>query len=1007
MERLKNFLQKKPSKTDLDDGLETATEYIERWTSVRIIYYTMFLMSLGFSIILTGVWPYLDKLDPHAGKEFLGWIVGANPVGQMIFSPLVGWWGNRLGSIRLPLLCSLAMFSIASGIYACLELFPTHQKYWMLYSRFLIGVSSSSVAVCRSYLSAATKVKERTSAVSMVSLAQTLGFIVGPVMQGAVTMFGEDGLPLVKNKLHLNMYTATGWINVFMGILNFCLFLPFVFKEKRIAAREAMMQQGMQSEKDTWKSMKPDYLSAWTLICAFFILVFNFVFLETLATPLTMDMFGWTKSEALYYMAWIMAVGAILASAMFLMIDPLCKRFPEQQVLIWGGFFLMVLGRAVYIPMSDTPPKLALPENESLSSMRMQDVSPYVYGSNFTNVWSNMTRLDFDYNGPYPTSDLVTADDGTDLLGCPPSQEWCKTTRGMTISQFLVGYAFTAIGYPIGVTLITTIFSKVLGPRPQGTWMGIMTGSGCLSRAMGPVFLSTIYTKFGLYWTFGSTAVMMSATMLWLWQMSWFHVVQKDKDRSSGLESDFEYRERWITIRLVYVSGFLMFLSFGVVTTGLWPYLQEIDPTVGKPFLSVVFAAPPAGQLIFSPLIGWCSNRLSSIRVSFVILTALFVFGNGLYSIVELFPIPHRKYVLLFSRFVFGISTSINTLSRAYISTATKLSERTGAISMSSLAQTFGLAIGPIIQAALSTIGKKGLMWYGLRLNMYTMAGWICAAGGVMYIIFLNPSCFVHRTIAAQEAMKTIGCNKTTDTYEPLKMFSIWTVVIGYSVLMFFSVSVQTALSPISLDQFGWSHEESLYYLGILITGGTLCSCAVFLLLPQLCKRFQEHNVFLFFALVPLFISQVIMIPIGSKSIPISETSNNQTTGGGGCPIEQEWCYSVPPINQYQLTISYTMLCISFSVGIAISQTILSKLLGTRPQGNWMALYTSIGGLTRIVGPASVVVYVRFGTYWLFGLGASVSGLVLVWMWCYKSHLRTTKKVTHVEEMQRMAEVVE
>uniref|UniRef100_A0A182PKB7 Major facilitator superfamily (MFS) profile domain-containing protein n=1 Tax=Anopheles epiroticus TaxID=199890 RepID=A0A182PKB7_9DIPT len=610
MERLKTCLLKKPSKNDLDDGLETATEYTERWTSVRIIYYTMFLMSLGFSIILTGVWPYLDKLDPHAGKEFLGWIVGANPVGQMIFSPLVGWWGNRLGSIRLPLLCSLALFSIASGIYACLELFPTHQKYWMLYSRFLIGVSSSSVAVCRSYLSAATKIKERTGAVSMVSLAQTLGFIVGPVLQGAVTMFGEDGLPLVKNKLHLNMYTATGWINVFMGILNFCLFLPYVFKEKRIAAREAMMQQGLLSEKETWKSMKPDYLSAWTLICAFFILVFNFVFLETyvngicrLATPLTMDMFAWTKAEALYYMAWIMAVGAILASAMFLMIDPLCKRFPEQQVLIWGGFFLMVLGRAVYIPMSDTPPKIALAENDTLTSMRLEDAS----------------------------------------------------------------------------------------------------------------------------------------------------------------------QQRLVPI----------------------PY--DMDPTVEKPFLSVVFAAPPAGQLIFSPLIGWCSNRLSSIRVPFVLLTALFVFGNALYSVVELFPTPYRN--------------------RAYISTATKLSERTGAISMSSLAQTFGLAIGPIIQAALSAIGKEGLMWFGLRINMYTMAGWICAACGVVYIMFLNPSCFVHRTIAAQEAMKTIGSNKATDTYEPLRMFSIWTIMIGYSVLMFFYVSFQTALSPISLDQFGWSHEESLYYL--------------------------------------------------------------------------------------------------------------------------------------------------------------------------------------------------
>jgi len=34
-------------------------------------------------------------------------------------------------------------------------------------------------------------------------------------------------------------------------------------------------------EEDTWKQVRPDYLSTWTLICAFFVLVFNFVLLET------------------------------------------------------------------------------------------------------------------------------------------------------------------------------------------------------------------------------------------------------------------------------------------------------------------------------------------------------------------------------------------------------------------------------------------------------------------------------------------------------------------------------------------------------------------------------------------------------------------------------------------------------------------------------------------------------------------------------------------------------
>lgn len=43
-------------------GLETPQERRERWRSIYVIYFTMFQMSLGFSIVLTGVWPYLDKV---------------------------------------------------------------------------------------------------------------------------------------------------------------------------------------------------------------------------------------------------------------------------------------------------------------------------------------------------------------------------------------------------------------------------------------------------------------------------------------------------------------------------------------------------------------------------------------------------------------------------------------------------------------------------------------------------------------------------------------------------------------------------------------------------------------------------------------------------------------------------------------------------------------------------------------------------------------------------------
>lgn len=43
--------------------IETEEEYKQRWLSIRIMYFTMFLMALGFSVVLTGVWPYLDDVS--------------------------------------------------------------------------------------------------------------------------------------------------------------------------------------------------------------------------------------------------------------------------------------------------------------------------------------------------------------------------------------------------------------------------------------------------------------------------------------------------------------------------------------------------------------------------------------------------------------------------------------------------------------------------------------------------------------------------------------------------------------------------------------------------------------------------------------------------------------------------------------------------------------------------------------------------------------------------------
>ena len=47
----------------------------------------------------------------------------------------------------------------------------------------------------------------------------------------------------------------------------------------------------------------------------------------------------------------------------------------------------------------------------------------------------------------------------------------------------------------------------------QGVWMGVLTGAGCLSRALGPVFVSAVYARRGPVATFGSTAALTLAAL--------------------------------------------------------------------------------------------------------------------------------------------------------------------------------------------------------------------------------------------------------------------------------------------------------------------------------------------------------------------------------------------------------------------------------------------------------------------------------------------------------------
>lgn len=275
-----------------------------------------------------------------------------------------------------------------------------------------------------------------------------------------------------------------------------------------------------------------------------------------------------------------------------------------------------------------------------------------------------------------------------------------------------------------------------------------------------------------------------------------FSLKQPDANRALGLETDSEYRARWISIRIIYFTGFVVYLAFSAVSTSLWPYLNSLDPDAGKPFLAYLFAIPSLAQLVLSPLFGYWNNKLSSIRLPMMLFLISLVVGQVLYGVIEELE-NNRKYVLLVSRALVGTSTVACTIYRAYISAATTVAERTKTTSYMALAQTIGLVAGSAVPPSFAFLGEEGFQFLGFRINMYTSIGWVCAAFGVINIVLMMPGIFYDHNIAVKEATSGNGAGEATDgkklwqTME-LRYLPIGLMLVAFALLMFAYAALQT-----------------------------------------------------------------------------------------------------------------------------------------------------------------------------------------------------------------------
>uniref|UniRef100_A0A8C5YBD9 Major facilitator superfamily domain containing 8 n=1 Tax=Microcebus murinus TaxID=30608 RepID=A0A8C5YBD9_MICMU len=402
----------------------------------------MFLSSVGFSIVIMSIWPYLQKIDQTADASFLGWVIASFSLGQMVASPMFGLWSNYRPR-KEPLTVSILISVAANCLYAYVHLPASHNKYYMLFARGLVGFGAGNVAVVRSYIAGATSLQERTSSMANTSACQALGFILGPEHRV------DDSGRQCKN-------------------INF----------EEASTDEVQVPQG-----------NIDQVAVVATNILFFVILFIFALFETIITPLTMDMYAWTQEQAVLYDGIILAALGIEAVVILLGVKLLSKKIGERAILL-GGLIVVWVGFFILLPWGNQFPKI------QWEDLHNNSIPNTTFGEIIIDIW-NSPRED---HNERPT-------------GCPIEQAWCLYTPVIHLAQFLTSAVLIGIGYPVCNLMSYTLYSKILGPKPQGVYMGWLTASGSGARILGPVFISQVYAHWGPRWAFGLVCGMVVFTI--------------------------------------------------------------------------------------------------------------------------------------------------------------------------------------------------------------------------------------------------------------------------------------------------------------------------------------------------------------------------------------------------------------------------------------------------------------------------------------------------------------
>uniref|UniRef100_A0A914DZY2 Major facilitator superfamily (MFS) profile domain-containing protein n=1 Tax=Acrobeloides nanus TaxID=290746 RepID=A0A914DZY2_9BILA len=460
----------------------------------------------------------------------------------------------------------------------------------------------------------------------------------------------------------------------------------------------------------------------------------------------------------------------------------------------------------------------------------------------------------------------------------------------------------------------------------------------------------------------------------------------------------------WKSIYVLSIVTFLGAIQAGAVGPTVWPYMKLMDPSVPDTYSGYFRSINSLGHVISAVIAGYCCNRLNQTKTPMMTGKILIISASLIYLTIELLS-SARRYVFVIFEFLMGFSLGFLMIGRVYVAMASTEKDRSRAVSVSTLAMPFGLALGPLFQIFFTLFGYPGHEFlFGTHLNVYTSPIYLsifsCLIGITLLLLCFHGK--LQPTKKADDAALPATENRLGVNLDKIaiSICLLTKLMVGFVMICMMAIG-----PPYTMTIFGWTSANAVLY-GSIIQGliGTIgIGWNLIYMFTKLNHRLPERRAILLgFTLFLTFFLVTFPWPFYTSKIQYESKLNNSTSEPTGCNVNYKWCAETPSVNVWVYSIAQ-VLCMGFGMPlVTINLDILySKILGPIKQGTMQGIFMVCGEVLNIAGPIAMSnVYTSSGPryIWLAEMLVLSSGVIL-WVVFFRRMVSFSQKIAEPQKL--------